>query len=39
MKDKFDKVELTSTERFIEFIGNALALLMLLAFFLKIVIF
>ncbi len=39
MKDKFDKVVLTPKERFIEFLGNALAIIMLIFFFLKIVIF
>ena len=39
MEDKFDKVVLTPKERFIEFAGNAVAIIMLIAFFLKIVIF
>lgn len=39
MKDRFDKMVLTPKERFIEFAGNAVAILMLIAFFLKIVIF
>ena len=39
MKDRFDKMELTPKERFIEFAGNAVAIIMLIAFFLKIVIF
>jgi len=38
MKDKFEDVELTPKERFIEFIGNAFAIILLLVFFLKIVI-
>lgn len=39
MKDKFDKVQLSPKERFIEFVGNLFAILLLLAFFLKIVVF
>jgi len=39
MKDKFDKIVLTPKERFIEFIGNAFAIILLVAFFLKIVVF
>ena len=39
MKREQNKVKLTSKDKFIEFVGNAIAILMLLAFFLKIVIF
>ena len=39
MKDQFEDVELTPKEKFIEFTGNAVAILLLIAFFLKIVIF
>lgn len=38
-KDKLEEVILTPKEKFIEFAGNALVILMLMAFFLKIVIF
>jgi len=36
-KQELDKVELTQKEKFIEWTTNLLALLMLVAFFLKIV--
>lgn len=39
MNDKFKDVKLTQKDRFIEFLGNAFAILLLLAFFIKIVIF
>ena len=39
MKDKFEQIQLTPREKFIEFVGNALVILMLLAFFMKIVLF
>jgi len=39
MNDRFKDVKLTPKERLIEFLGNAFAFLLLLAFFLKIVIF
>ncbi len=39
MNNRFKDVKLTSKDRLIEFLGNAFAILLLLAFFLKIVIF
>jgi len=39
MNDKFKDVKLNSKDRIIEFLGNAFAILLLIAFFLKIVIF
>lgn len=39
MNDKFKDVKLTPKDQFIEFIGNAIAIIILLGFFLKIVIF
>ena len=39
MKDKFDEVPISQLERLLEMVGNGIALLMLIAFFLKIVVF
>ena len=39
MNEKFKNIKLTPKEQLIEFMGNAIAIIILLAFFLKIVIF
>ncbi len=39
MKNKYDKIKLSEKEQYMELAGNLIAFLMLLAFFLKIVLF